>query len=121
MVEGEPASCYSRFCVSCGIPRTFLFRVPEEVVLVPPGAVVFGDGTPSELLDALEWMCVAETHAQAARDLGSPDGAIARKVRQEMATAEAAIGEALAFVPAGAGAVPSASLRTEARSSLLSG
>lgn len=111
-VDGELASRYAGGCPSCGAVREFVFAVPDEVVLPPPGSIVFGDGGPSQLLDAGEWLWVADRYAVAPAQ-PMPGTEAARQARQQVATAEAAMGEALAFVPTGGEAVPYESLRSE--------
>jgi hypothetical protein len=113
-LDGALASRYSGTCPSCGTQREFLFRLPDELPAPRPGTVVFGAGGPSELLDPGEWLWVADRYAAAApadaTRLG-PDGA--REARRAVAYAEAAMGEVLAFVPAGADAVPPEAFRSD--------
>lgn len=108
------ASRYFGPCSACGTYREFTFRLPEEVILPGPDAVVFGDGTPSELLDPGEWLWVADRYASASPwDASQLDQRGLRQVRRQVAAAEAAMNEVLAFVPADGDAVPSDAFRTE--------
>lgn len=108
------ASRYTGTCTSCGRPREFTFRIPDEVVLPRPGVVVFGDGTPSELLDPGEWLWVADRYAGAApADVAGLDESARRTVRQQVASAAAAMDEVLAFVPADDEEVPPGSFTSE--------
>lgn len=110
---GDLASRYSGSCTGCAGLREFVFRVPEEVILPTPGSVVFGRGGQSELLDAGEWLFVADRYAKIAPVQVSPGTEAARVGRQQLATAEAAMGEVLTFIPTGADAVPSKALWSE--------
>jgi len=112
-VDGDLASRYVGVCPGCGQQREFVFAIPEDVRLPPPGSVVFGYGGQSELLDAGEWMFVADRYARATPTKHTPGTESARQARQQVATAAAAMGEVLAFVPPDADAVPFESLRTD--------
>jgi len=113
-LDGELASRYSGTCPACGTYREYVFRLPEDVVLPRPGAVVFGDGTPSELLDPGEWLWVADRYAGASpADVSRLDPEDRRRARQQLAAAAAAMDEVLAFVPADAEEVPPGEFRTE--------
>ena len=44
-----------------------MFRLPDRPLIPPPGSVaMFGGGEPSELLDAGEWLWLADLCAKAA-------------------------------------------------------
>lgn len=101
-VDGELCSNYNGSCPRCGLDRAFTFRLPEEIRLPLERDVVFGDDEPSELLDAGEWLTVADLAA------GRPDAD-----DEDLALAASAIDEVLKFIPEGAEAVPPESLRTE--------
>ncbi len=105
---------YSLTCSSCGRQREFTFRLPEEAMLPAAGTTVFGDGTPSELLDPGEWLWVADRYARAApSNVSQLDQDGLRQARRQVAAAEAAMNEVLAFVPDGGDAVPREAFRTE--------
>lgn len=106
-VAGDLASRYTGSCAGCGAMREFLFRLPQEATL---GGPIFGYGGPSELLDAGEWLFVADRYASIVPAQVSPGTEAARVARHQLATAEAAMGEALTFVPKGADAVPAKAL-----------
>jgi hypothetical protein len=112
-LDGVLASRYSGVCPTCGAPREFFFRLPDEPVTAAPGTVAFGDGRPSELLDPGEWLLVADRYAASVPAdpdrLGPGDAGPARRA---LAHADAALGEVLAFLPAGADAVPVDAFRT---------
>lgn len=100
-VAGGAARRYFGPCQSCGQDRSFLFLLPDPRALPPasPG-VRFGGETPSELLDAGEWLWVADlTASQVPTD--NPDGAW-----RALAIATGAMDEILKFIPAEAQEVP---------------
>jgi hypothetical protein len=108
--DGWPARRYYATCPSCGAERQFVFRLPERPLLPPPDIkVLFGGPERSELLDAGEWLWLADLSARAAvpvaRDeSGRPrfdaDGADSLEV------AIAAMDEVLKFIPEDADVVP---------------
>lgn len=113
-LDGVLASRYAGACPACGRQREFLFRLPEDIVAVPFGVVAFGDGTPSELLDPGEWLLIADRYAGSVpADTTVLDPQDARRARRLLAHADAAMGEVLAFVPAGGDAVPPEAFRSE--------
>jgi len=86
--EGELCSRHSGYCTQCGAERSYTFRLPDEPRLSLERDVVFGGSEPSELLDAGEWLLVADLAAS------RPDGD-----DEDVALAAAAIDEVLKFVP----------------------
>jgi hypothetical protein len=96
---GGPATRYSGICPGCGAARRYEFGVPERVV-VAAGFPVFGGPEPSRLLDAGEWLWVADLTAG---NVPSGDPAAAR---QALAIAAAAVEEVVKFIPPGADHVP---------------
>ncbi|MBA3410063.1 MAG: hypothetical protein H0U15_04305 [Geodermatophilaceae bacterium] len=93
------------------VPRIHL-RHPRGRAAPTPGSVTFGYGGQSELLDAGEWLFVADRCARVAPGRVTPGTEEARVARQQVATAEAAMGEVLAFVPEGEDMVPDEAMRT---------
>lgn len=112
-VDGDLASRYSGICNGCAKVREFIFAIPEHIYLPKPGSVVFGDGSPSQLIDPGEWLFVADRYARVAPGKTTPGTEDARLARQQVATAAAAMDEVLAFVPEGADAVPYEAMRTD--------
>lgn len=112
-LDGDLASRYVGACRGCSRIREFIFAIPEYPSLPSANSMSFGDGTPSQLLDAGEWLFVADRYAQVATTNAEPGSEAARVARQQVATAAAAMDEVLAFVPEGADMVPYESLRTE--------
>jgi hypothetical protein len=97
-IKGELAISYAGVCAGCDADREYIFGLPlEETRAV--GWPTFGGPEPSELLDAGEWMAVAD---QAAANV-PVDRVEAGKV---LAVARAAVDEVIKFVPAGQDAVP---------------
>jgi hypothetical protein len=110
----ELGSRYDGECAACGSAREFLFRLPAEAAFPPAGVVVYGDGTTSELLDPGEWLWVADRYAlSVSADTSSLEDPARAQVRVRIGAAAAAMDEVLAFVPAGADAVPSDAVRSE--------
>lgn len=112
-VSGDLASRYAGACRGCAKLREFIFALPEKIIFPSPGLVSFGDGNPSELLDPGEWMWVADRYARVAPGRTAPGTDAAREARHQVATAEAAMDEVLAFVPPGEDMVPYEALRTD--------
>ncbi|GAA3396949.1 hypothetical protein [Cryptosporangium minutisporangium] len=107
LVEGELLSRYTGVCPQCGSPREFTFLLPDETPMPDPDEPSFGDDRPSELLDAGEWLWVADEITRTIP--AEPDGMTPderRHARREVRTAAAAVAEARKFVPPGADAVP---------------
>ncbi|MFC4116811.1 hypothetical protein [Nonomuraea zeae] len=98
-VEGQLVSRYAGACGKCGTPREHLFGLPERPV-PPAGYPTFGGPEPSELLDAGEWLWVADLTAG-----NVPADDPAEAVRT-LRVAAAAVEEVVKFVPPGADAVP---------------
>ncbi|HWS39107.1 MAG TPA: hypothetical protein VN408_40990 [Actinoplanes sp.] len=106
VVKGELCSRYSGVCPECGSPREFLFRLPDVTPIPNPAEPSFGGELPSELLDAGEWMWVAD--CLVAGMPAEPDGMNAEERRQacrDLLTAAAAVAEVRKFVAFGADAV----------------
>jgi hypothetical protein len=108
MAEGELASRYSGMCPRCGIYREFTFRLPDEEIIPEVEEPVFGDDSPSTLIDAGEWLWIADLIARStpAEPEEEMTPAERQQVRLELRTAAAAVGEAAKFVPPGADIVP---------------
>ncbi|GAA3660735.1 hypothetical protein GCM10022224_025160 [Nonomuraea antimicrobica] len=93
------ASRYSGVCAECGAQREYLFALPDKPVL-PAGHPTFGGAEPSQLLDAGEWLWVADLSAG---NVPVDDDAEARRA---LSVATAAVEEVVKFVPPGADEVP---------------
>ncbi|SEF89861.1 hypothetical protein SAMN05444920_101963 [Nonomuraea solani] len=98
-VEGELSNRYSGSCGACGRPREYLFGLPGKPVM-PAGYPTFGGAESSQLLDAGEWMWVADLTAG---NVPVDDEAEARRT---LAVAAAAVEEVVKFIPPGADEVP---------------
>ncbi|MFI1992874.1 hypothetical protein [Actinoplanes sp. NPDC020271] len=102
-VHGELCSRYTGACAECGNPREFTFRLPEETLIPDPEEPSFGGERPSELLDAGEWLAVAD--AIAACTPADPAGLDAEErllAHYEYLKAAAVVAEARKFVAYGA-------------------
>ncbi|NUR96739.1 MAG: hypothetical protein HOV67_15955 [Kribbellaceae bacterium] len=97
-VDGELASSYAATCPGCAAEREYLFGLPEREAPVH-GWPTFGGPEPSEIIDAGQWLDIAERAVAAV----PPEPAEAGRV---LAIAQAAVAEVIKFVPAGADAVP---------------
>jgi hypothetical protein len=109
--DGDLGSRYAGACAGCGTMREFVFRLPRHVDPAAADEIRYGNAEPSELLDAGEWLWVADRYAKAVpadpHRLPEPDRG---QARARLATAAAALDEVLKFVPAGASDVPSTAI-----------
>jgi hypothetical protein len=106
--EGDLASRYTGTCPRCGVYREFTFRLPDDVIIPESDEPVFGDDSPSTLIDAGEWLWIADLIARST-PAEPEDGMSAEarlQIRVELRTAAAAVGEAAKFVPPGGDRVP---------------
>jgi hypothetical protein len=102
--DGVLARRYHGPCEACGLPREFVFALPERPTPPRPGAqVTFGASEDTSVLfDAGEWVEVADMMALAA---GLSD-VTEDESREWLATATACFDEALKFLPPGGEVVP---------------
>jgi hypothetical protein len=100
-IDGRAARSYFASCPACGLERKFTFWAADPRSL-PSRAdgVAFGGTEPSELLDAGEWLWVADLTASRVPVNDS------RAAWRALAIATAAMDEILKFIPAGATEVP---------------
>ena len=108
VAEGDLASRYAGPCPRCGAPREFVFRIPEDVIFPDPEEPVFGDDQPSVLIDAGEWLWVADLIARSvpAEPEDGMTGEERHRILVDLRTAAAAVGEAAKFIPPGSDTVP---------------
>jgi hypothetical protein len=108
--DGWPARRYFATCPSCAAERHFVFRLPERPLLPPPNiSVLFGGPEHSELLDAGEWLWIADACARAAVPVGRDSSGGFRyddSARESLEVAVAAMDEVLKFIPPDAEQVP---------------
>jgi len=107
VVDGDLASRYAGRCPRCRSYREFTFQIPQDVIIPDEEHPVFGDERPSELLDAGEWIWLANLIAS--NNPADPDGLTAeerRQVRLDLRAAAAAVSEALKFLPPGVDELP---------------
>ncbi|MEV0973858.1 hypothetical protein [Microtetraspora glauca] len=98
-VEGELADRYAGTCDGCGAEREFLFGLPERPVM-PAGYPTFGGKESSQLIDAGEWMWVADLTA------GNVPVADRAEAHRVLSVAAAAVEEIVKFIPPGQEEVP---------------
>ncbi len=105
---------YSGPCARCGTAREYLFRQPAQPEPpAPPGYARFGGAQPSQLLDAGQWLEMADDYArELPADPAQVPPAELSRVRQRLAYALAALDEAAKFIPPGADTVPEPALWT---------
>ncbi|MFC7548798.1 hypothetical protein [Plantactinospora sp. GCM10030261] len=97
---------YAGACVDCGRERTFEFRQPEELSMPPENAWAAGD-EPSELLDAGEWLWVADSYGSVPAEPSEELSEVRRRhLRTDLMAALAAVDEVLKFLPDDAAEVP---------------
>jgi hypothetical protein len=114
-VDGDLASRYAGPCPRCGIQREFLFRIPDEVIFPDEDRPTFGDESPSELVDAGQWLWLADLMAKGvpAEPTEHMTGQQRRQARHDLLTAAAAVDQVILFVPAGGETVPQSAVWTE--------
>lgn len=98
-IEGELASQYYSTCPDCGTEREFIFALPERE-FVSAEFPNFGGPEPSQLLDAGEWLWVADLTAG-----NVPVDDPAQK-RRALTIAMKAVAEVIKFIPPGQEDVP---------------
>jgi hypothetical protein len=98
-VDAALAIAYSGTCSACGNAREFVFALPEHEV-PPEEFPTFGGPEPSQLLDAGEWLWVADLTA------GNVPPGDADAARQALTIARAAVEEVLKFIPDGQDDLP---------------
>jgi len=101
----ELGGAYFGSCPGCSAQREFVFRLPERehVVAEFPN---FGGAEPSQLLDAGEWLWVADRAARNA-PTGDPAGE-----RHALHLATRAVAEVIKFIPDGQEHVPDSAFWT---------
>ncbi|WP_327092036.1 hypothetical protein OIE66_15805 [Nonomuraea sp. NBC_01738] len=105
-VEGALVNQYQGMCEECGAEREFLFGLPGQPTM-PSGYPTFGGAEPSQLLDAGEWLWVADVSA------GNVPVDDRAEARRSLSVAAAAIEEIVKFIPAGDEAVPDSAFWSE--------
>jgi len=112
-LDGDLGSRYTGPCARCGKPREFTFRLPEQILMPSGDEVRFGGDRPSELIDAGEWLWIADAYAKVAPAQSTGlDSEHVRRAQLELSTAAAAMDEVLKFLPPGEDAVPASACWT---------
>jgi hypothetical protein len=118
--DGGPVVRFTGNCPNCGRRREFSFRMPEELPELDFEVNYGPDGEPSQLLDAGEWLGVAELYEAVARErLGGTDDRDldddeVTRTYYLLSSSVAATGEVLKFLPEGAGTVPESAFWSQA-------
>jgi hypothetical protein len=111
--DGDLASRYAGDCPDCGTAREFVFRLPPRPHDVG-GEFAYGGAEASQLLDAGEWLAVADRLASATpAEASAFTPAQRRAARARITYAAAAVAEVVKFVPAGQDQVPTSALWTD--------
>lgn len=103
----EAALRYAGVCGHCGAEREYLFSPPCDGLL--DGVATFGGPAPSELIDAGQWLAVADSIAAEVAAVDESDAA-----RRAMAYAHEAVREVLKFVGPTGETVPDEAFWTDA-------
>ena len=102
--EGELVISYAGVCSGCGAEREYLFGLPEREWIAPfPN---FGGPEPSDLLDAGQWLQIADVTAGSVPDDEAEAGLA-------LSLARAAVEEVIKFIPAGSLTVPDEAFWTD--------
>jgi hypothetical protein len=110
--DGGLARRYSGACPRCATPREYLFRLPDDV-LPDQGEIRFGGDEPSQIIDAGQWLWVADRYARSVPADGHTRPRPDRdRARTHLGTAAAAVDEVLKFLLPGADRVPLEALWT---------
>lgn len=111
--DGDLASRYAGDCPDCGTAREFVFRLPPRPEDVG-GEFAYGGAEASQLLDAGEWLAVADRLASSTpAQAPGLTPAQRRAARTRITHAAAAVAEVVKFVPAGRDQVPTSALWTD--------
>lgn len=114
LVAGVLASQYAGRCGHCGVPREFRFRLPEEIAHFAAESPRFGGDEPSELLDAGQWLGLADRIGAATPAVPPSDLDLRHEAWIDLRSAAAAVDEVLKFIPPGADSVPATALWSDA-------
>jgi hypothetical protein len=111
LLDGDLVNRFAGPCPACGTPREFIFRLPGRPSFPDPDEPSFGAAEPSGLIDAGEWLWLADVIASGipAQPAGMSEEE-REQARFDMRTAAAAVGEAMKFLPLGADEVPAEAL-----------
>src|SRR2546423_5039874 len=113
-VDGRLVTRFAGPCPGCGTARDFAFHLPAEEPFQDEEEPAFGDDEPSTLVDAGQWLWVADLIGQSlpADETGmTPEQR--QRARFDLRIAAAAVTEAARFLPGHADAVPVEALWTE--------
>src|SRR5262245_59929661 len=113
-VDGRLVTRFAGPCPGCGTAREFAFGLPAEEPFPDEDEPAFGDEQPSGLVDAGEWLWVADLVGAAipADSMGMSLEESAQ-ARFDLRIAAVAVAEAAKFLPGQADAVPAEALWTD--------
>lgn len=101
-------------CPGCQSPREFIFGVPET--LESGGAsweLFFGGDSPSQIIDAGEWLDIAQRLGRSVSPSRSLRPSKRREEREVLTEAVAAVNEVLKFIPIGTAEAPDEAFWTD--------
>lgn len=96
-VDGDLVSRYTGECAECGTPREFRFRLIEVPTIAQRGPQYFGDER-SDLLDAGQWLFIADRYAAAVPALPPDDPDEVQAAARRIGIALEAMEQVLQFV-----------------------
>jgi hypothetical protein len=100
----EQALTYTGECLGCGAQREYMFSPPQQA-----SPETFGGPAPSELIDAGQWLALADRIAGEVAVDDRSEGALTA-----MAVARQAVEEVLKFIPPSQDTVPDEAFWTDA-------
>lgn len=103
--DGAVHTEYAAVCRRCGDTHRYVFRLPERDPQAGVDEVVYGGSEPSKIIDAGEWLGVADRLAAGGFGPAGPQPSD-RGNRALALAAAAAVDEVLKFIPVGADRVP---------------
>ncbi|MFI7502607.1 hypothetical protein ACIBVL_29855 [Streptomyces sp. NPDC049687] len=106
--DGYWISHYDLTCPGCGADREFAFRVPDW----PSSTGGYGGSEPSEIIDAGQWLIIADLTASAVPVTPSRAAKERAEQRRTLEMAVDAMTEILKFVPGREPAVPDSAFWT---------
>ncbi|CAL9418632.1 hypothetical protein [Streptomyces pilosus] len=106
--DGYWTSHYELTCQGCGAAREFVFRTPDW----PLSTGGYGGPEPSEIIDAGQWLIIADLVARSVPATPSPVAEERAEQRRTLQVAVDAMAEILKFVPGQERVVPDSAFWT---------
>jgi hypothetical protein len=102
--DGTLVAVFDGVCPRCGQPRSFAFRMADEL---PPAPPAFGGEQPSRIIDPGEFLWISdEVSTDSGLRLLNTPPTESRAIRPKTAYAIAAMEEVAKFLPPGADLIP---------------